>query len=313
MSLSREQMIELMALADGELEGEEKDRAEALVRSSEEARRVLESFTSPARADALREAMDVREAGASAAHIAEGVMQSLGVREGAPPSKGVRRVQGASRRLRVVLGSSGVIALAAGIALYVHGVPATSPGGTLEGARAGAAPREALPTGPASDSAEPAIAPTTDGATANGEAEGPTAAIEVIAIYATHSDAGVWHDARLHGAELDRPPLSAFERLRMVDRRMLHLPAGRRAFETLASGHALAVTLVTATGGADPRSVVHVAWTEAGPSIDAPGAHRLLEVGAPPADLTLKPGEPVVLEDEPSDTGAFFVELIARP
>ena len=44
MSLSRESMMRLMALADGELEGDERAEAEKLTAASEEARRIVESM-----------------------------------------------------------------------------------------------------------------------------------------------------------------------------------------------------------------------------------------------------------------------------
>ena len=40
-------MLELMALADGELEGEDRARVEALVAQSDEARQVVEAMRSP--------------------------------------------------------------------------------------------------------------------------------------------------------------------------------------------------------------------------------------------------------------------------
>ena len=48
MSLSQETLFDLMALADGELEGDARERAEKLVSQSEEARRIVEGMRSPA-------------------------------------------------------------------------------------------------------------------------------------------------------------------------------------------------------------------------------------------------------------------------
>jgi len=44
MSLSRETMLALMAYADGELEGKERARVDALLAKSEEARRVVQAM-----------------------------------------------------------------------------------------------------------------------------------------------------------------------------------------------------------------------------------------------------------------------------
>jgi hypothetical protein len=134
MSLPRQTMIELMALADGELEGEEKERVERLAAESEDARRIVESFRASDVARWLDEALDAR--GPAADGIADAVMARI---EGPPPrttrpsrmpvrARGPR--PGGARRSRVaVVGATvGVaLALAAAIAMYVRAVPHVVP------------------------------------------------------------------------------------------------------------------------------------------------------------------------------------------
>jgi hypothetical protein len=124
MSLSRQTMLELMALADGELEGETRDRVEKLATRSEEARRVVEAMRAPVLGDWLSEAIDERAAVADG--IADAVMAKI---ESGQVNAGVggvvrlsdaraRRSSGVTRGQLAVLG--GVLVLAATILLYVR-------------------------------------------------------------------------------------------------------------------------------------------------------------------------------------------------
>src|SRR5262249_26859489 len=138
MRLTRDAMIELMALADGELEGEARTRAEKLVAESDEARRILQSMRSPAlgtfvadsvaarspAADGIADAVMARLGGAAGVGMGVG----LGVGDGAAHGGGtvVRlgdarvRARRGSRIQLAVGGALGVLALAAAVALWVQ-------------------------------------------------------------------------------------------------------------------------------------------------------------------------------------------------
>jgi hypothetical protein len=123
MSLSHETMLELMSLADGELEGADKERVEGLVATNDEARRVVESLRGAEVGDWLSGAMDERAVRGGADRIADEVMTAI-----ARPSEasGVASLSEhrARRSSRVpVLGASAaaVLALAAAAILYLHG------------------------------------------------------------------------------------------------------------------------------------------------------------------------------------------------
>ena len=64
MRLTREAMLDLMALADGELDGEARDRAERLVAENDEAQRLVETMRAPALAAALGDVLDGQSAAA---------------------------------------------------------------------------------------------------------------------------------------------------------------------------------------------------------------------------------------------------------
>jgi hypothetical protein len=135
MSLPRETMMELMALADGELEGEAKERGERLAAESEDARQIVESFRASDVARWLDEALDPR--GAAADGIADAVMARIegppaGAARASRPSLRARGSRpGPARRSRVVVGATvGVaLALAAAVALFVRAVPHADPVG----------------------------------------------------------------------------------------------------------------------------------------------------------------------------------------
>jgi anti-sigma factor RsiW len=107
VSLSRETMMELMAFADGELEGEDRARVERLVGENSEARSVVDAIRSPAIGEWLEGEMAERAAAADG--IAGAVMAKLPARA---PSRG--------RSPAVVLSIGGALALAAGIALILR-------------------------------------------------------------------------------------------------------------------------------------------------------------------------------------------------
>jgi hypothetical protein len=114
MTLSREAMLELMALADGELEGEARARAEALAAESEEARRVVDSMRETDVRRWLSDAVEQRARTADG--IADAVMAKL------QGGAGRRTPSGARRSPRVVLARAAMgsaLAIAAAATLYV--------------------------------------------------------------------------------------------------------------------------------------------------------------------------------------------------
>jgi hypothetical protein len=106
VSLSRETMMDLMAFADGELEGEDRARVERLVAENSEARSVVDAMRSPAIGAWLDGEMAKRAAAADG--IAGAVMAKLPARG---PSRG---------RPAVVISIGAALALAAGVALILR-------------------------------------------------------------------------------------------------------------------------------------------------------------------------------------------------
>lgn len=137
MSLSQETMMELMSLADGELEGEAKVRVEKLVAQSEEARRALAGLRAPHLSLWLSDSLAQRADKAGVGGIADVVMGAIAANGSAgavpaaapagheaPPSPTVVRLDAARRRPgsrsgALVVTFVGVAALAAGVALFV--------------------------------------------------------------------------------------------------------------------------------------------------------------------------------------------------
>jgi hypothetical protein len=119
-----------MSLADGELEGEAKLRAEKLVSESDEARRALEGFRAPAPHVALwlSESLDRRATAAGVDGIADSVMRAIATEAPAPAA--VVRIEDARARASaarprapragMLLGAVlGATAIAAGVALFI--------------------------------------------------------------------------------------------------------------------------------------------------------------------------------------------------
>lgn len=107
MSLSRETMMDLMAFADGELEGEDRARVERLVAENSEARSVVDAMQSPAIGTWLEGEMAERTAAADG--IAAAVMAKL-------PARGSSR----GRSPVAVISIGAALALAAGVALILR-------------------------------------------------------------------------------------------------------------------------------------------------------------------------------------------------
>jgi len=113
--LSHETMLELMALADGELEGEAKERAESLAARDEEARRVLETMRSTQVHNWLNDA--VGQQARAADGIADAVMERLEA-DPAPVSRATQRRVSRIAVAQVVVTSA--FAIAAAVAIYLR-------------------------------------------------------------------------------------------------------------------------------------------------------------------------------------------------
>ena len=119
MTLPRETLLELMALADGELEGAAKERIERLAAHDAEARQVVETMRSEAIRVWLRHSATQRTA---ADGIADAVMKKLDTERPAAlgGASGPRR----SRSPRFLVAGAtlaGTLALAASVAIVLHG------------------------------------------------------------------------------------------------------------------------------------------------------------------------------------------------
>jgi hypothetical protein len=129
MSLSHETILELMSLADGELEGDDRDRIERLVASSEEARRVVESMRDGEVGSWLATTAHDRAGASGADGIADAVMASVEAAAAVGPrmsqagglvSVAEARARRPSRFGVVATGAATALALAAAVALYVR-------------------------------------------------------------------------------------------------------------------------------------------------------------------------------------------------
>jgi hypothetical protein len=138
MSLSHDTVLEIMSLADGELEGDDKDRVERLVASSDEARQVLESLRRAEVGTWLAESADQRSARSGADGIADAVMSTLEKSPKGAEAKAAKtmpsgsrhdagvvslasgRTRKSSRVQRAVSVGAAALALAAAVALYVR-------------------------------------------------------------------------------------------------------------------------------------------------------------------------------------------------
>lgn len=167
MSLSHETMLELMQYADGELEGDARARIEALLRTSQEARGVVDAMGTLG--EVVREGVEGRAAASTAADgIADGVMAAIARQvasgAGGPPVQrdgGVVRIEQARPARRARGGATpaivAVLALAAGVLFFLT-TKAPAPTARVE---------PPVPSGPATEAVP--------------EPEAPSAAPETVA------------------------------------------------------------------------------------------------------------------------------------
>lgn len=135
MSLPEETMLELMAYTDGELAGDDLARIEQLVRTNDEARRVVEAMGGLG--DLVREAIDTRWIEQHAAPIAAAVMVKLDaeptvVKKRSRESERVRQLP-IGRRVGAV--AVGVLAMAAAAFLFVRAQEAKNGAGPTASAQ----------------------------------------------------------------------------------------------------------------------------------------------------------------------------------
>jgi hypothetical protein len=127
MSLSPETVLELMALSDGELAGEAKERAEALVNTDAQARQVFETMRAGHIGAWLKENLESTAVAAGADLISDTVVSRLSASSTQRAARGIRRSNGSAepgrqwgRGARLAFGAAGAgLALAAGVLLYV--------------------------------------------------------------------------------------------------------------------------------------------------------------------------------------------------
>jgi anti-sigma factor RsiW len=155
MSLSHETMIELMQYADGELDGEARARVEALLRTSDEARGVVDAMG--ALGEVVREGVGDRvDQSANVDGIADAVMSAI-ERE---PGKVAPIGQARRARTGVTSAVVAALALAAGVVFFV-----------TSRAPAPVAKEEPVPSAPVAQTPEP-VAPSASQALAQTETPG---------------------------------------------------------------------------------------------------------------------------------------------
>jgi anti-sigma factor RsiW len=125
MRLPLETLLELMALSDGELTGEAKERAEALVNTDAQAREVVETMRAAHIGAWLKESLESTAALAGADRISDALVPKLAKLAASPKQRAqsgsVRQLRGQrSFGARFAFGAAGAgLVLAAAVLLYV--------------------------------------------------------------------------------------------------------------------------------------------------------------------------------------------------
>lgn len=159
MSLSREQVLRLMAYADGELEDGERASVESLLAASAEARCVVAAMEGSAIGEWVVRSQDERAARGGADGIADAVIAKIQAPAAVDIAAARRRQeerQRASRRTGAI--AVGFLALAAGVALYV--ASNRSGGSVVPSMPVAANPPATSALSTAATAAQPAIAPS---------------------------------------------------------------------------------------------------------------------------------------------------------
>jgi hypothetical protein len=193
MRLSPEKKLQLMALADGELEGDARERAERLASESEEGRRWLAAMRSSPLGALLGEGMAERAAAAAADSIVDAVMVKVHANATVGPEIVVRLPYSTqrgtsfgSRKPILVASALSALALAAGLALYIRSRDVLEPVG---GSTVTSMP--SIATGPAA-SAQPRPVTSQSAKALAQEGAWPPAGVQVDAIDSPSRDVHVF-------------------------------------------------------------------------------------------------------------------------
>jgi len=149
MKVNREIALELMALVDGELEGQAKERAERRLETHEHAREVMSQMRDGRTRAWLKDSMEGRALHAGADGIAESVLAEIvgSVRErdrferpsGRPSGRAIRFRRDLGRVVMVALALAAAVALVVGYRAAFHEGPRSAQhSGAAEGAPAAA-------------------------------------------------------------------------------------------------------------------------------------------------------------------------------
>lgn len=169
MSLSRDQVLRLMAYADGELDEEDRAGVEALLASNDEARCVVAAMEGSAIGEWVRTAQEERAVAAleklgGADSIADSVLAKIETPQQVvvdfASARARQQKQAGSRRTGAIV--VGVLALAAGVALYIASERSKNPGVSVPVAVTNPptqqAPTPQAPTAPTSTE-QPSVTP----------------------------------------------------------------------------------------------------------------------------------------------------------
>ena len=123
---------------------------------------------------------------------------------------------------------------------------------------------------------------------------------EVMVLVGTDLPGGGSIDPAIgHLPQLKKPPLSAYNTYRLVDKRTLPLELGKSETYTLVNGRVLQVTFVETT----PDHGFHVKA-----AINQPGGHAYLKL----LDLTAKPNEPFFVGGQSFGGGSLVLAITLR-
>jgi hypothetical protein len=128
---------------------------------------------------------------------------------------------------------------------------------------------------------------------------GPVTA-EVMVLHATQSDGGVSIDPRIGNMpQLTKPPFSAYNQYKLLDRKALPLEKGKPAAYVLPNGRTLQVSLVDVV---EKRFHVSAA-------INQPGGQAFLKL----LDVTAAPNEPFFVGGQSYQGGTLVLGITLKP
>ena len=158
MSLSHEQVLQLMAYADDELEGDERAAVEALLATDDDARCVVAAMSGSAVSEWVARAHEERAVAAGADSIADAVMARVASDDGSHANVSSLDAMRERRARRMQAGGTiaAIAAIAAGVFFYVgsQSGPTHAPGGPLA-SMAPSEPETAQPPAPSAERVDP--------------------------------------------------------------------------------------------------------------------------------------------------------------